>query len=65
MNAKLWKQPAAEKGAQDPNDKVANNTESGTLDDLSRQPTGDGSDHQYDQETFTRYLHFRILSFFL
>ena len=29
-------------------------------DDLAGQPSGDETDHQYDQETFTRHVHFRI-----
>jgi hypothetical protein len=37
------------------------NPEPGALHNLTGQPSGNEADHQYDQETFTRHVHLRIL----
>ena len=61
MDAELRKQPAADEGADDSNEEIADDPEPGALHDLAGQPARNEADHQYDQETFTRHVHLRIL----
>src|SRR5205807_6875592 len=61
MDAELRKQPAPDEGAYDSNDEIADDPKPGALHDLAAQPSRNEADHQYDQETFTRYVHLRIL----
>src|SRR5580704_11768354 len=62
MDAELREQPTPDEGAYDSNEKIADNPKPGALHDLAGQPSGDEADHQYNQETFTRHIHLRILS---
>jgi hypothetical protein len=50
VNAELRKQPAADEGADNSNDEIADDPKSGALHEL--QPPGNEANHQYDQETF-------------
>jgi hypothetical protein len=61
MEAELWKEPTANEGACDSYEEVADDSKPGALHDLTSQPSGDETDQQYDQETFTRHVHLRIL----
>ena len=61
MEAELRKEPAANEGACDSYEEVADNPEAGALHDFAGQPSGNEADHQYDQEVFTRHVHVRIL----
>jgi len=48
MEAELRKEPAANEGACDSYEEVADNPEAGALHDFARQPSGNEADHQYD-----------------
>jgi hypothetical protein len=61
VEAELRKEPTANEGTSDSDEKVADNPEPGALHNLTGQPSGNEADHQYDQETFTRHVHLRIL----
>jgi hypothetical protein len=61
VEAELGKEPTANEGTSDSDEKVADNPEPGALHNLTGQPSGNEADHQYDQETFTRHVHLRIL----
>jgi hypothetical protein len=50
VNTELRKQPAADEGADNSNDEIADDPKSGALHEL--QPPGNEANHQYDQETF-------------
>jgi hypothetical protein len=53
----LGQQPASEKGAQDSDDKVADESEAGPLHDLAGEPAGNEANKQDDQQAFTRHVH--------
>jgi hypothetical protein len=57
MDPELGQQPASDKGAQDSDDKVADESEAGPLHDLAGEPTGDKANKQGDQQAFTRHVH--------
>ena len=65
----MRKEPTANEGTSDSDEKVADNPEPGALHNLTGQPSGNEADHQYDQETVTyrdqetvtRHVHLRIL----
>ena len=57
IDAELRKQPAADEGADDADDEVADETEACALDDLSGQPSGNNADYQNNCESFTRHVH--------
>ena len=57
MEAELWKKPTANEGTCNSDEEIADDSEPGALYDLTRQPSGDETDKQYDQETFTRHVH--------
>jgi hypothetical protein len=57
MDAELGQQPASNKGTQDSNDKVADDSESGPLHDLPGEPAGNEANKQYDQQAFARHVH--------
>ena len=61
MDTELRKQPTPNEGAYDPNDEVTYNPKPGPLNYLAGKPSGNEADYQYDQETFARYVHVRIL----
>jgi hypothetical protein len=61
MNAELRKQPTADKGTDNSNDEIADDSKPGASHDLAGQPSGNEADQQYDQETFAR--HVPILQF--
>jgi hypothetical protein len=58
VEAELREEPTADEGTCDSDEEVADNPEPGALHDLARQPSGYETDHQYDQETFTRLCIF-------
>jgi hypothetical protein len=53
LDAELGKQPASEEGARYPNDNIPEETKSGTLYDLSGEPSSNETDHEYNEKTFT------------
>ena len=61
MDAELRQQPTPNESAYDSNEEIAKEPKSGALHDLASQPSSDEADHQYDQETFIRHVHIRIL----
>jgi hypothetical protein len=61
VEAELRQEPAADEGACDSDEEVADDPETGALHDLARQPSGNEADHQYDQQTFTRHVHVLVL----
>jgi hypothetical protein len=61
MDAELRKQPAADEGTDDSNDEVTDDAEPGASHYLAGKPSGNETNHQYDQETLTRHIHVRIL----
>jgi hypothetical protein len=61
VEAELRKEPTADEGAYNSYEEVADDSKPGALHDLPSQPPGDETDQQYDQETFTRHVHIRIL----
>jgi hypothetical protein len=62
VEAEARKEPTANEGTCDSYEQVTDDPEPGALHDLAGQPSGNETDHQYDQETFTRHVHLRILS---
>jgi hypothetical protein len=48
-------QPIADKGADDPERDVGDESEAGALDEVSGQPPGDTADQQNNQKTFSRH----------
>jgi len=52
MNAQAGKQPVPDKCADDPNDDIPYDPESGASYDLTGEPSGNETDYQYDDETF-------------
>ncbi len=61
MEAELRPEPTANDGTCDSDEEVAEDPEPGASHDLAGQPSGNEADHQYDQKTFTRHVHIRIL----
>jgi hypothetical protein len=61
VKSELWKEPTANEGTDNSYEQVADDSEPSTLHDLPGQPSGNETDQQYDQETFTRHIHLRIL----
>jgi len=57
MDPELGQQPASKEGAQDSDDKVADESEAGPLHDLAGEPAGNEADKQYNQQAFARYVH--------
>jgi hypothetical protein len=51
VEAELGQQPVANEGANDPDEEVTDESEPGASHDLTRQPSGNEADHQYDKET--------------
>jgi hypothetical protein len=49
MDTQLRQQPASDKGAQNPDNEVSNDPESGALHNLTCQPACNETDKQYDQ----------------
>src|SRR6202021_2508106 len=52
LDAQLGQQPPTDKGPDNSNDEVADDSKSGTLYDLAGQPSCNDADHEYDQKTF-------------
>ena len=57
MDAEPRQQPTTYKGAEDTDDQIADDPESGPAHDLTGQPACNEPYEQYDQEAFTRYIH--------
>jgi hypothetical protein len=62
MDAEPRQQPTADKGAQDTDNQITDDPKSGPSYDLTRQPAGDETYEQYDQEAFARHIHFWYLN---
>ena len=52
MDAEARQQPIADERADDADQEIADQAKAGPLDDLTRQPTGDETDEQDDEQTF-------------
>jgi len=52
MDSKLRKYPARYEGPHYSHDKIADEAEARTLDDLAREPAGGDADDQYDEKAF-------------
>jgi hypothetical protein len=52
VDIKLRKQPAADEGAGNSNDEIADEPKPGASRDLTGQPPGNEADRQYDQKAF-------------
>jgi hypothetical protein len=61
VDTELRKQPTPDEGAYDPDEEVADNPKAGALNNLTSKPSGNEADQQYDQKTFTRDVHIRML----
>ena len=48
---------ASDKGADDSDDNVADDSEAGPLHDLAGEPAGNEANKQYDQQAFARHVH--------
>jgi hypothetical protein len=57
MDTEPGQQPTAYKGAEDTDDQIADDPESGPAYDLTGQPAGDETYEQYDQKAFARHIH--------
>jgi hypothetical protein len=57
MDPELGQQPASEKGTQDSNDKVTDESEASPLHDLAGEPAGNEANKQDDQQAFARHVH--------
>jgi hypothetical protein len=57
MDAEPGQQPTAYKGAENTNDQIADDPESGPAYDLTGQPACNEPYEQYDQEAFARHIH--------
>jgi hypothetical protein len=62
-DAELGQQPASNKGAQDSDDKVADESEAGPLHDLASKPAGYEANEQDDQQAFARHVHLMTSGF--
>jgi hypothetical protein len=58
MDAEPGQQPTAYKSAQDTDDQIADDPESGPAHDLTGQSACNETYEQDDQEAFARYIHF-------
>ena len=63
MDAELRQQPAADEGTHNADDEVADDPRSGTLHDLTRQPSSNEANRKYDHQAFARNVHLRVLWF--
>jgi hypothetical protein len=57
MNTNAGQQPVANECADNTYNEIADESESGTPHDLSGQPAGNKTNHQYDQKTFVGNVH--------
>jgi hypothetical protein len=57
MDPELRQQPASEKGTQDSNDEVTDESEASPLHDLAGEPAGNEANKQDDQQAFARHVH--------
>src|SRR5947209_4159379 len=57
MDTEPGQQPIADKGADDPDKEVAEDSEAGSTDDLTSQPSRNDADEQYDQQALVRQMH--------
>src|SRR5260370_13445457 len=63
MDAELRQQPASDKGAQYPDNNVADDSKTGPAHNLTCQPACNETNKQYDQQAFTRHIHFVTSAF--
>src|SRR5437764_4322303 len=57
MDSEPWQQPIADKGTDDPDQEVAEDSEPGPPNDLAGQPARNDADEQDDQQTLVRQVH--------
>src|SRR5438477_6420456 len=57
------KQPTSDKGAENPDNEVTNETKAGPAHDLTCQPAGNQTDKQDEQQAFTGHVHWVSRSF--
>jgi hypothetical protein len=63
LDPELKKDPTTDEGACDSHDEIADDSKPVATHDLVGQPSSNEADHQYDQQTFSRHVHLRILRF--
>jgi hypothetical protein len=63
MDADLRQQPTSDKGTQNPDNEVTNDPETGPAHDLTCQPARNETHKQYNQQAFTRHIHFAASEF--
>src|SRR4051812_11912740 len=61
VDPELGQHPAADEGANDADDEIADQSKPRALHNLAGQPAGDDADQQDNQQTFTGHMHLRIL----
>jgi hypothetical protein len=61
MDTEPRQQPVADEGADDPDQKVANDPEPSATNDFTSQPSRNDADEQYDQQAFVRHMHWSPL----
>jgi hypothetical protein len=57
VDAEPRQQPIADKRADDPDEKIANNSEPRPTNDFTGQPSGDDANEQYDQQALIGHMH--------
>jgi hypothetical protein len=57
MDAELGQHPASDQGTQQSDDKVADEPKAGSLHELARQPAGNETHKQDDQQALARHVH--------
>lgn len=57
MDTELRQQPASDKGAENADDDIANETKAGPAHDLTCQPACNQTDKQDEQQAFTGHVH--------
>jgi hypothetical protein len=63
MDASLRQQPTSDKGAHNPHKEVTYDPKAASTHDLTGQPACDETHKQYDQQAFTRHIHFVTSAF--
>ena len=62
MDSKLRKYPARNERSRYSHDEIADQTQASTHDDLARKPASRDAHDQYDEKTFTGYVHIHVLT---
>ena len=63
MNTEPEQQPISNERADDPDQEVANDPETGSSNEMTRQPAGNQAHHEDDQQAFIGHVHRSPLEF--